>query len=569
MKNKGLTLFETLIVITVFTGVALSFFYWFNEWSNKQKGMRFGNDVTSIISAFDGRMFIDGYDFSNFKNSTTWANGTAFINMLNTEFVAKEATCGLANGWVPKLDTEKNTALIPCKLWKDIPFNLNAQAKVIQDSTGFIKEFYTLFSFKSEADFSKNFKYINAAKLKMNAADGENRTGKHFYTYVNKNNLDESISTSACIALKTNCAIKASYSRQGGYEYLRVDGNNSMLGSEVTFREDKNKDRQQCTMWRQDPILMTWSSSQVSCGIGFYKATGYPLSISVNTDSSTQGKVLLNKLCKRYEYKDNLLSESASTSPCGMLTLDTGNIVYQITENLSANTGMVKTLYTSELFSDKINANYVDIMKNLTVRENAEIKKNLLVGQNLNVTGDTTLSRSLTVQGNQLNNGSVTVNGAQTNNSTLTTNSTLTANGVVNANSSVNVAGKTSTNQLAVNSNIIRLGSECFQPQTLQQYYEAWGGVNCTTRYIYIDGKSTTVQDCSTEMIGDRGFYIGNNNRLRATTWQNSDQLHNTISNYVGNGVRGGYGAGAYGERTITGEDSYRILSLVACPGGL
>lgn len=93
-KQKGLTLFETLLSLTIVMALVVSFLYWYMEQQREQQATIFGKDIVSIITAFDKRIHLDGWDIDNFKNGTEWSGSPEILEMLNNEFVAKESTCG-------------------------------------------------------------------------------------------------------------------------------------------------------------------------------------------------------------------------------------------------------------------------------------------------------------------------------------------------------------------------------------------------------------------------------------------------------------------------------------------
>lgn len=133
-REKGLSLFETLLSISVTIILFSNFIYFYLEQQREQKAVVFGKDIVSIVTAFDKRIHVDGWDVGNFKNGVDWNNANAFIEMLNTEFIAKNTSCGTTKSWVPVLENEKNIQLIPCNFWNKIPYEFKVRANINVDS---------------------------------------------------------------------------------------------------------------------------------------------------------------------------------------------------------------------------------------------------------------------------------------------------------------------------------------------------------------------------------------------------------------------------------------------------
>jgi hypothetical protein len=479
-REKGFSLFETLLSLSVIIILFSTFMYFYLDHQREQQAVVFGKDVVSIVTAFDKRIHVDGWDVSNFKNGTEWNNSNTFIEMLNTEFIAKNTSCGTSKSWVPVLESEKNTQLIPCNFWTKIPYEFNVRATINVDSTGYIKKFIVTFQSKNNEDFAKNFRFYNKAKMTANANDSLNVTGGHHFYFATLADTATRVSVTKCLALKTDCVLVAVYDREGGYEYLRVDGENSILNATITFKESKNSSKLQCFKWFKSNAGV-WSNSQVNCGMGIYAKTGHPISVDVAVANTTQSRVLLDKNCNVYGLTGHIVEEK-STSPCGILRTDAGDEIYQVVDVVSAKSGYIQTLYNSDIISNKINTQYAEIMKDLTVTGKTFLNDTLTVNaianinNILNVSGNINGQSNLNINGNGGFGGSVVANGAITagqnitsNNgninatsgtvnarngnftsnlvtSTLTANSTANFQGVTNLNSTTNIQGATNVN---------------------------------------------------------------------------------------------------------------------------
>ena len=380
-KEKGLTLFETLLSLSIVMSLVVSFLYWYLEQQREQQATIFGKDIVSIITAFDKRIHLDGWDINNFKNGSEWSGSAAILEMLDTEFIAKQSTCGQAKSWVPVLSKEKSTQLLPCKFWSRVPYDFIAKAKITPDEEGFIKNYKVIFQPKNGKSFSQNFRYYNRAKIAANANDSLNVTGGHQFYFAALSDPATKITNTECLALKANCTLVATYDREGGNEYLRVDGTNSMLGSAVAFKESKGHNRLRCIKWVKDTSGSAWESKTVDCGIGIHTETGSPVAVDVAVNSSTNERVMLDRLCPVYTHSADGLIESTENAPCGMLSQDDAGteVAYQVIDTLSAGKGLIKTLYTDTIFSDEINTNYMNVKKDLAVLGNSRMDGTLTV----------------------------------------------------------------------------------------------------------------------------------------------------------------------------------------------
>lgn len=409
VKNSdGLTLLETLISLTIIMTIIIGILYWYLERQREQQALIFGKDIVSIITAFDKRIHVDGLDINNFKNGTEWVGENAFISMLGTEFIAQQATCGGANNWNPVIDEEKSTQLIPCNFWAKSPYNFDIKAKITPDTDGFIKNFKVIFQSKNQDIFSQNFRYYNKAIMTAKANDSLNITGGHQFYFASNTDTSSKITNKECLSLKSNCVLVATYDREGGNEYLRVDGSNSMIGSSVTFKAAKENDKLRCLKWVQDAASGSWISSNVDCGIGIHTETGYPVAVDVVVDSATSKNIMLDRLCPVYTNTADGLVDSTTNVPCGITTMeDTGaTVAYQVVDNISAQKGLVNKLYTDTIFSNTVNTNYMKVKNDLTVNGNT------IMDGTLNVKGTTQFDSNINLTEIETEGASCNPNGS-------------------------------------------------------------------------------------------------------------------------------------------------------------
>lgn len=377
--SNGLTLIETLLSTTVVMVLVASFFHWYIDQQREQRAIVFGKDLVSIITAFDNRIHIDGLDIQKFKNGKEWGGSQEIIEMLNTEFIAKQSSCGKQNGWEPVLEKENSTALLPCNFWQKIPYDLDTKFTITQDSEGFIKNFTLIFKPRNDLDFSTNYRFYKKAINSANVKDSTNITGSHHYFFAAASDPTTKINNKDCLELKSECTLIAKYSRDGGNEYLRVDGTNTMINSAIAFKESKIDSKLRCLKWEQNTISNTWESKMVDCGIGIHSETNSPVAVDIATNSSTNQRVMLDRLCPIYSQNADSIIDTGQTSPCGMLPLEEQGalVTYQVVDTISATKGLIKNLYTSSIFSDEINTNFMNVKNDLAVLGNAEIEGTL------------------------------------------------------------------------------------------------------------------------------------------------------------------------------------------------
>lgn len=320
MKVKnGFSLFETLMVLTVMISMLTTLVFWYSKYEKSRISKEFGNDIALIINGIDRRIFIDGYNY-DLWNEKEWNGKEDFVeNFLKKELIAKLNECGKGDGWVPQIEKESKVRLINCNMWTNkTPFNMNVNAKVFDDGTGFLNEFHTIYYLENNEEFEENFLYLRKILIEAKRTNFSNITGTYNYSFAKVNNPTEELTTLKCLEEKSNCGIKASFNRNGGYEYLRVDGTNSMIDSHVTFKMKKNDERLLCSKWRQDEVTKNWIFEEVNCGIGVQSKDGSKKGVEAMIDYSTQEMVLLDRQCNVYKKDiDNLLIATGELIPCG------------------------------------------------------------------------------------------------------------------------------------------------------------------------------------------------------------------------------------------------------------
>ncbi|MFK4136669.1 prepilin-type N-terminal cleavage/methylation domain-containing protein [Pseudomonas luteola] len=201
--------------------------------------------------------------------------------------------------------------------------------------------------------------------------------------------------------------------------------------------------------------------------------------------------------------------------------------------------------------------------------EQLVVTKHVEVKGDMHAEGDISTDKNILAKGDISSEGNITakgdINGANTN---------LT--GGVNA-ATGKFSSKVTSQKVEVSGDVIKIGGVCFKPQVMQQYYEDWGGLICQPRTItmniydpqgQVTQTSTTVQDCTGNAVGDRGFYIGSDPAIKPSSSSNSDATWKKFNDQYGAYHRRGENMSARGDITITGERKYTILAQTPCPSG-
>ena len=107
-NNKGLTLMETLIVVSISILIIGMSVYWAGIFQKKRQASASASDIVQIISGIDRRLFLDGYDASKWGDLNYNTNGDV-AKFFNEKLISKSATCGKSNGWEPITDKIENS----------------------------------------------------------------------------------------------------------------------------------------------------------------------------------------------------------------------------------------------------------------------------------------------------------------------------------------------------------------------------------------------------------------------------------------------------------------------------
>lgn len=397
LDKKGFSLVEALLVMGVSTAGAIGTIQYNQDKSNKLENTNMVLDISNIINAIDQRITIDGYNVSSWSK-TSWSNESEIVSdLLLKELIASGSSCSGGN-WIPSLSTMNTKNLVDCNLWQQrrgLDLDMSAAFKL--DSVGFIQDFDFFLSFNNVEDFNDNFLDYKYALTKSLEKNKKEVSGIHSYELVEKGNSLNKLTSQQCVARTTDCSFKVSFNRSGGAEYMRSDGDNSLINDHLTFIETKDSAPINCLRWKNTKRDGTgvWEEELIEeCGVGIYRNASNPVMVDVLADTGTFKNITLDKSCIVYEWNGSNVVDSSSTSPCGIT--NSGTEIIQVVENTIAKTATVKDIYLEKGFiniaeTDLLSVRVSDINEIITTEINTEIA---LISNELNVDGVSILKNS-------------------------------------------------------------------------------------------------------------------------------------------------------------------------------
>ena len=460
-KNSGLTLIEAMIVLGLGALMMVSFLIWQRENALNENSKLLGQQFITISSAIDEKISISGFSVidenatglsKNVWQDSSWTNTKAVVDgLLRKELIARDSVCGNGSGWSPSAAKETKRILVPCQMWSGnkLPFGFETEGKVVKDADGFVSDIYILIKFVNARAFTDNLGYLAKAVQYATTNDSVNKTGRHLFEFANKNTLKE-IGLSECQKLGSAlCVARIGYSRNNAYEYLRTDGTNSMLNTNISFKKDKATERMKCNRWVKGADGSWTLDSKVDCGIGVYKPAdstspeakaGNEDNVQIVVDYSTQKEIHMNKSCAVFgiDYAGtgtDVIKDLGLREPCGILSKEkankvagdplAGDVVYQLVDRVTADQGYFKDLYGRKLFiedsafirgdlnvtGDAIIQGATSVGSDLTVGGVTAIQGDLGVNSDATISGNTTLGGTLKVDGQSQLAGNTMIKG--------------------------------------------------------------------------------------------------------------------------------------------------------------
>lgn len=415
---KALTLVEALLALTLVAGALFAYMYQNRQDIAKQNRDVFATDMVTVIKAIDQKVHVDGPLLkkpTNFEDDVTGRAGTQYEpsfwdtpdktlmasaktvsgktlvyfdtnvpTVLNKLFVArKNNTCGAGDGWVPVPEKESKTALIPCGLWKSrVPFNMTPKLYLQYQTTAitpsaqsrtpsntvqndYLTSAYLTMQFKTAAEMKGKYASIADILDRLDRVNRDNQaTGTMDYYFAlttstsgdaNAAGLDVKVSPLACYASAANCVIVGRWRLKGGEENLRLDGMNSMVASEITFKlgDKQSSQKAMCKRFTKTadentnqtvPGLDTaavpnapWIFEEnIPCGIGMIETEGSGghspaadnlYSVTTLSGSSNFKGLTLDRQCNNFDLNgDGLIYNLSTTTPCGIIHNTTGGV---------------------------------------------------------------------------------------------------------------------------------------------------------------------------------------------------------------------------------------------------
>lgn len=575
-KNNGLTLIEALIVLALGAMILVSFLIWQRENALNENAKLLGQQFISISSGVDEKISISGFSVTDNNaptasqkvwQTTNWTSTDSVVkDLLRRELIAKDSICGAGAGWVPSLAKETKRNLVPCALWEKnkIPFGFSSEGKVIQDASGFVSDIYVLVKFPNAASFDDNLQYMSKAIQFATTNDSINKTGRHVFTFADKNTLDangvpkEVAGVIACRALgSSRCVARIGYSRNNSYEYLRTDGTNSMLDTTISFKKNKETERMQCNRWYKGDDG-TWTlQDKVDCGIGVYKPAdstsdeakaGNEDNVQVVVDYSTQKEIHMDKSCAVFgiDYAGtgtDVIKDLGLREPCGILNKAkedknstdplAGDVVYQLVDRVTADQGYFKDLYGRKLYiedssfirgdlnviGDAVVQGSTSVGADLTVGGLTAVQGDLGVNSDATIAGNTTVLGQLNVDGQSQLAGSTMIKGKLdvTGNAGVTKNLTVSGNAEINGKAyyrdGLKIEGGAEANTFLPNRIVIR-GNTCLATEKGLIAKDTTGRVtscvqpNTGVNY-YVWGSAAKIQQYTCPSYKNCGLTIG------------------------------------------------------------
>ena len=457
--NKGFTMIELLVTMAILGGISTLKIKETIAENKKVETYKLMDQAYSIVEAVDRRISIDGYEPTNWQQEE-WLSETDIVeNLINKELVSQYSTTCLNGEWTPLINSERMVKIIDCGLWetrKDTGENFSANFTI--DGSGFIQKFDLLMDFDATSSYFDNFLNIKYSINKLKNNIGKEITGIHSVDMVDKTSRIV-ITSHECISDLPNCGILFSLNRSGGNEYVRVDGENSMIASNLTFVDTIGQSALKCQKWEneyRDGTGLWTLNPEVNCGVGIYKNTGDVMSIEAVADNGTFRNVLLNKTCIVYQTSGNSVADLGKRSPCGILE-DSG-VIYQVIDNVSADTAVFNNLQTAYSVSERVtSANVAANTMDITVANIERIISPLINASVVKISNELNVSGTANLSSTSVNGTLVSYGNSIFQNGTIFEGATL-FNDHSHFKSSAQVDGNLSSKTLNVNNGLIANG---------------------------------------------------------------------------------------------------------------
>ena len=340
MKKSGFTIIETILSILLLSGFGLLSFdllkkeTLFEKYNHKE-------DIPSLLEGIDKRISIDGYK-SSLWTKNQWSNNN-FDDLLKKELIAKNIKCkGIYGNWTPK-NGDNNIITVKCDIFRNDNV-INKEAEIIKDGNGYIKEFIIDYKIKDKYRTIENMVEFKKIFDESKSNTKQLKTGIVNFQYKDKT-TKRNISGNKCLKNINECLFRTSLIRQGGDEYLKIDGSNSIVNANISYIKTTDDSPLKCIKWTKENG--SWDKViDANCGIGIDKENKIK-EVDVLVENGMFENILLNRSCNLYEWINNNIVLSSKKSPCGFSN-DGLNII-QVVDNIQSEKGFLKKLYVDEL----------------------------------------------------------------------------------------------------------------------------------------------------------------------------------------------------------------------------
>lgn len=401
-KQKGLTLIEAMVVITMSIIISVSLMVLGQKLTDKFKDKENANLLVKITSGMDNRFSVDGFTGTSFNN-VKWVGNKEVSEFLNG-FNGQNSGCSGVGYWVPNVEDielkDKNlkTRILPCNLFsKDSILSADKISAVINKNNvnNQILMSYVLFEYKNNKNFEEYYpRWIRTYNEAYNQ-DSNTNTTKNIYGFINKDN-DKIINKKECFEIKKDCGfiVGVVSDEASSLIHLSTIGENKQVGK-ISFSKGI-LNPQVCQSWSKD-ASGNWTIQKTICGIeNKNEKIGFKLN-TVNSDF-----VMLDNVCdisnstpEKYlnvtVTGNVVVPVSSKTVPCGIFNKKDGEqfLVTSIFDDTRSKELYVKTLSTGIFSVNEIQAidlnvnNYAEVDKKTTITDNFYNISSFFIGEEL------------------------------------------------------------------------------------------------------------------------------------------------------------------------------------------
>lgn len=360
-KKLGVTLIESIISLSLIsTGVISGTVFYLDKQASEQLDFE-AKRINYIISGFDSRFHLDGYSNLLWKQEKTANTNDKVKKILENSLISTyNRECGLASGWNPQQEDEKEQSLMPCDYTDLSKSNFNYTFKLESDPNNFIERIELLISTKESVveieKFNKNLENLINVRNRLPKEEQITYSGLKDFYFAKEADPEKRITLNECTKAKENCVIVASWDRAGETEELRRDGKNSIINDHISFRTDSFSDPLLCDFWNYNEVTKNYDLIESEkCGLGIYEQDiDTPFIKALGENLNTEG-VFLNASCNSYKSNAAGYLIADGVVPCGIYE-DKNNLkIMTISSNLDAESASVSDLVSKEVTSETMN----------------------------------------------------------------------------------------------------------------------------------------------------------------------------------------------------------------------